>query len=489
MVLPVTRFISNPSSTGVRKEHRPALNSIPVSQTTKASKAGSFNSYYRDFMRKFKRSPELYGIINVLVTDIIGDRPYFTKPDGSPLGRNGQLKANRFWRSNRIKETLKAMLFDAFITGDGYGWKAKPSDEEKRRAVKEVMQKYKMMLKDTAYSQLFIKAIQDEDFNKTKAFDYIAATTVQINNTPYDITGYTQVSNGITTHFNLDEVIHYRLTTLDGNVYGFSPVESLAKELALLYFVKGNMLAYMNNGGRPEILFTLKNAQPGSNSYNNFAQQLQAFKQLENRHGGLLATGDTDVKDLSFGMQKDMEYQNLALWVISSMLFAFGIPTSRVPFLVGKAANMGDSGGLTEKGYQSMISEKQDEIEDLMNLQLFEELGFHMHLPRNYKQDEVREAQTFSMNADTVMKLQDIYMKQGKKVSTHKLNLLLDISMDDLEDLSEEEKMMSSPINAMALRNQNMLDNNSIDKEPDNRKKADTKRNVANQRDNKSLSV
>jgi hypothetical protein len=166
-------------------------------------------------------------------------------------------------------------------------------------------------------------------------------------------------------------------------------------------------------------------------------------------------------------------------------LFAFGIPVSRVPFLIGRAATGGDSGGMAEAGYQSMISEKQDEIEDLMNYQLFEELGWHMHLPRHYKQDEVREAQTFSMNADTVSKLQSIYRLQKKKLSVNKINELLDISDDDLEEMTEDELISDMP----GLRNQNLLDNMSVNKEPDNRKRADTKRNVANSKVNKGLNV
>ena len=484
MVLPIGKYFASPV-TNNRK--RPLLNSVPYISSTQASRLGSFNQQYATFWRKFKNSPELYGIINILVTDIIGDRPTFTDPEGRPLGRNKRLKAQRFWRSNRVKETLKAILFDMFITGDGYGWKMKASSQDRIDAVKEALRKYKLKLKELDYTKLFIKAIQDEDLKKPKSFDYIPSSTVKIESDHYDILGYTQVSNGLTERFNTEEVIHFRLNTIDGNVQGFSPVQSLIKELALLYFVKGNMLAYMENGGKPDLMFTLENAQPNSDAFNNFKQQLLSFKQLENTHGNLLGTGKTDVKDLSFGRAKDLEYQNLALWTMSGMLFAFGIPVTRVPFLIGKAATGGDSGGMAEAGYQAMISEKQDEIEDLMNYQLFEELGFIMHLPRHYKQDEVREAQTFSMNADTVTKLQSIYRSQGKKIKVDKINEILDISDDDLEELPKEEMMMA--MNPTGLMNQNMLSNNQVNKEPDNLKRADTKRNVANQKDNKGLSV
>jgi len=484
MVLPVSKYLL--SSTPNQK-HRPMLRSIQQVSSTGASRLGGFNSLYSTFWRRFKNSPELFGIINILVTDIIGDRPAFVAPDGAVLGRNKRLEAERFWKSNRIKETLKAILFDEFVTGEGYGWKGSPTFEEKAKVVKEAVRRYSLKLRESQLNQIFIKAIQDEDLKKPKKFDYIPSSTVQIDSNDYDILGYSQNCNGKNVYFSPEEVIHFRLNTFDGLIQGFSPVESLVKELALLYFVKGNMLAYMQNGGKPDSLFTMENAQPGSDSFVNFQQQLSSFKQLENSHGLLLGTGKVSVDDLSFGKNKDMEYQNLALWTLSGMLFAFGIPVTRVPFLIGKAATAGDSGGLAEAGYQSMISEKQDEVEDVMNYQLFEGLGWHIKLSRHYKQDEVREAQTFSMNSDSVSKLQSIYRSVGKKIKVTKINEMLNISQDDIEELPEEEKGFG--FQDPNLSGQNLLDNDSVNKEPDNRKRADTKRNAANQNANKGLSV
>lgn len=345
MVLTPSRFFPTTKNIG----HRPLLNQIPTLNSTTASRLGAFNQHYTTFWRRFKQSPELYGIINILTTDIIGDRPSFTKTDGSPLGRNTRLKAQRFWRGNRVKETLKAILFDLFITGDGYGWKARASEAEKAKAVKEAMRSFSFKLKSTQYNQIFLKAMQDEDLKSPKRFDYIASSTVKIDSDLTDVLGYIQVSNGATVKFTPKEVLHFRLNTIDGNIQGFSPFQALIKELVLMYFVKNNMLAYLENGGKPDVLFTLENAQPNSTSYNAFKQELNTFTQLENSHGYMLGTGKTDVKDLNFGKQRDMEYQNLALWTISSMLFAYGIPITRVPFLIGKSATAGDSGGLAEE--------------------------------------------------------------------------------------------------------------------------------------------
>lgn len=484
MVIPVTSFF-NKKQPNQSVEHRPLLNSIPNSTSQNASRMGGFNQRYTDFWRKFKNSPELYGIINILVTDILGDRPTFRGAKGEPLGRNKQAEAQRMWRGNRMKETLRAILFDMFITGDGYGWKAKASSEERVRAVKEALRRYTLKLKESDYNSLLLKTVQDEDLKKPKKFDYIPSSTVFINSTPQDITGYTQVSQGMTIDFSPEEVLHFRLNTLDGNVQGFSPLQSLIRELALFYFVKGNMTSYLQNGGRPDVLFTMENAQPNSDAYNNFHEQLIAFKQLENRHGGLLGTGKVQVQDLTFGKNPDLEYQNLSLWVLSTMLFAFGIPISRVPFLIGKSATSGDSGGLAEAGYQSLIAEKQDEIEDILNFQFFEEFNITIRLTRSYKQNELREAQTLQQNADTISKMQFIYAKQGFQIKPSKINEILGVGMDDLEPLKEQILEFGNPGNDR----QNIQPNREVEKEPDNLKRADTKRNVANSSAAKGLNV
>jgi len=48
---------------------------------------------------------------------------------------------------------------------------------------------------------------------------------------------------------------------------------------------------------------------------------------------------------------------------------------------------------------------------------------------------------------------------------------------------------MLTPEMRTGLMNQNVLSNNSVNKEPDNRKKAATKRNVANASASKGMSV
>lgn len=488
MVLPVfntlgtTRLGANSSP-----QHRPVLNQVPMSSNNSSSRFGGYNTLSKRFWNYYRTTIEFKSIINIVLTDIFGDRPSFVKPDGSPLGRNKRLEAERNWRNDRQKETLKAIGRDAAITGDGYGFISKLTPNERMTAAKEIAKsiRHKFSFKESTDS-IAIKISQDEDMKKPKGLDYIAATTVEPITDNYDVLGYTQNANGIVSNFGIDEVIHVRWETGDGKISGLSNAEALIKEFALIWFTKGNMLSYMENGGSPGKLFTLKNAEVGTPAYNRFVEQMQSFKDTRNRHGTFIGTGEISVNDLDL-TPKDMEYENLSLYVTSCFALAYNIPVSRIPFLIGKAATGGDSGGMAEAGYWNMISEKQDMFEDLFNSQYFEKLGYCVRFNRKYKQDEVREAQTLSMNTGTFVQINNELSKNGKRLSEDYISNMLGIPLDAFEDIPEEDKI--NPLEKTGMLNQNLLDNMSIDKEPDNRKKADIKRNTANAKDNKSLTV
>lgn len=475
MVLAVTQFLTSkiPSNT----PNRPIFTSIPnLGLSSRLGLLGT-NASYRKFWQDFRTSPEVVATLSIPITDIMGDRPEWVAPDGKELGRNTRMKAERFWRDNRGKETIKAFLYDALLTGDGYIWKGKATEKQIKEAVDRVS---KFFFKHVKLSQkeqktLQIKAAQDEDLKKPKIFDYVASSTMDIIHDNFEIQKYIQSSNGITSNFTPEEIIHYRFMTINGQVRGFSPVESLAAEIALLTLVKGNMEAFLRNGGSPDKAFILPKEIANSNNHKFLIEQLQTYKKIRNRHGNLVFTGEINIEDLQ-GNPKDLEYKDLALYITSNIAYAYGIPVSRIPYLIGTSAVKGDSGGLSEAGYWNRISDLQNSIEDLLNSQMFEAMGWHIRFPRKYKQDEVREAQTASMNADTVTKYQSILKQNNLQLTQRKILNLLNFSDEDIEafEMSEEEENR--------MMNQNMLPNNQLNFEPDKQKRNQTKRNVANQK-------
>ena len=439
-----------------------------------------FNNFVSKFWHYFKTSPELMSPIRVLVTDVIGDRPQWFDARGNPLGRNKLLKVKDFWRGQRGKEIIKAWLIDSIITGDGYLWKNKTSFKDKLVAIKEATKQYKDVFGAKEYNELLLRSVASVE-DKFR-IDYIASSTVTYEADDHKIIKYYQTVNGNTAEFDPEEIIHLRFMTVNGELGGFTPIKSLVRELVLLYFVKGNMLAYLENGGNPDKIFVLENENVNSPNYKRFEQQLVQYQSLKNRHGSLLGTGKLNVIDLN-NREKDLEYKELALFITSNIAYAIGVPVNRIPYLIGTSASKGDSGGMAESGYWNYVSEIQDHIEDLLNYNLFiPYLGATMQLNRKYKQDVIRDAQALSMNSDSVQKIQSILRSKGKELSIESICKMLGLSKDDLEDAKQIEEYPKT-------MNQNLLDDKSLLKEPDNRKKAASKRNIANARINKSLSV
>jgi hypothetical protein len=480
MVLPVTKLFTKTKTYPIKSNNiGPMLNDQSYRANNNSNRYGGFSSLYQKFWKYYRTSPELVGIVNLIATDIIGERPMFVDVKGEQLGRNKYYDAKRKWRKLKIKEKLKGIIFDMLITGDGYGWKGRLDQKERLKEVKKIVDMFKPALKTKeGYNKLYLKASQLKDLKVPLRFEMMPSSTVTIDYDDYEVLGYYQRAGGKEKYFDADDIIHFRLNYIDGMPAGFSPVESLIKELSLLWFVKGNMLSFMENGGNPGKLFILENNQPGTPAYKRFEEQLIAFKDVRSRHGNMLATGKVNIQDLD-EKAKDMEYKELGLYVTGCLALAFNIPVTRIPFLLGDSANKGDSGGMAESGYWKMIAEKQDYIEDKINYELLDELDFNIQLPRSYKQDEVREAQTIQMNVTSAIDMANLWKGRGKKLSDQWLASFLNVPITELTDdedyKSQQQDMIDNPD-----KRQNLLSNMDTEKEPDNRKRADTKRNVAN---------
>jgi len=458
-------------------------------QSSNNTRLVGFNNYYKKFWDKFKTSPELLAPISVLASDIFGDRPEWLSIEDEKLGRNKLLEAKRFWRKNKGKVVFKEWFLDGAVTGDGYMWKGKATSDERMIAVKEALgSTFGLQMKSldsNDYNKLMIKAVNDPDLKKIQTFEVIASSTVTIDASPFEIKGYVQWCAGQEITFNPKDVMHYRFMKINGELSGFAPMASLARELALLYFVKGNMLAYMENGGRPDQLFIMENTRVNEESYQRFEEQLSSYADVRGSHGAMVGTGKVNVIDLN-KTAKDMEYQNLALFITSNIAYAYRLPVNRIPYLMGKASSGGDSGGLADSGYWNMISEFQDTIEDLTNYEMFESLGWHIHFPRKYKQDAMRDAQVEQMHVDTIQKTQELLGTSNKKLKDKKLYEKLGLTSEDVEDKPEEELELDP--NSSGYRN-GIVNNANVEKEPDRLKKNSDNKAQADNKKQKVMSV
>jgi HK97 family phage portal protein len=473
MVLPMSSFLMTRSAMSGQTQvsNKPLLTTLPnMPYLTPVSRILAQD--YRLMWHRLKRTPEMISVINILITDILGERVQWLDTDGCALPLSKERKAKKWWRDNMGKDVLSSMLFDAFLTGEGYLWKGQPDETEVKEAVKKAIGNLGLGLNKLQVKELYSKAIQDEAVKKTKKLDYVASSTVHIIHDQVEIYGYEQVVNTMIARFKPEEIIHYRYMSINGEVNGFSPAKALLMEILLLTAIKENMMAWMNNGGAPDKVFVLPKELANSPNHQYLIETLRKYKRVQNRHGNLVFTGEIDIQDLQ-GNPKDMEFKELALYITSNFAFAWQIPVSRIPYLIGSAASKGDSGGLGEAGYWNKISSIQDTLEDLLNSQLFEPMGYNIKFNRKYKQDEIRDAQRDMMRADAIVKYQEIFSKLKKQPNQKKVLEILGWNEEDLEEFEE-------PVVA-GNYNQNTLPNGEMNNEPDKNSR-NTAKSSANKR-------
>ena len=458
---------------GTESRSRPAFNSVPT--TVNVSSLSAWPERHRRLMNQLKRTPELVAVTDIIITDIIGDRPHFTDANEQPLGPTRERMARNFWRNNRMKEGLSSMLLDSLTTGDGYLWKGYADKSELRSAIRAAIKEFGIEGSDLETKELEAKISGDEDFTLPRLIEPIASSTVTIEHDGYEVLGYTQSAGGHTHSFTTEEVIHHRYMLVDGDVYGFSPVQAMSAEIALLSLIKSSMVSYFRNGGSPARMYVLPEDVAQSPNHKHLLEQIRAYRSVTEWHGNLVVTGNIQVQDLQRS-PKDMDFKELALYVTSMVAFSFGIPVSRIPFLIGKSATGGDSGGLSESGYWSRISKLQDTIEDLLNWQIFEDANLHICFDRHYKQNEVRESQTASMNVQTLINQQQALRAVGKELKPEAIMKIMGFSQEDVQEYEAVAPLQ------VAGKNQNLLGNGQVMREPDAQKRAGTKRNVATQK-------
>jgi len=411
----------------------------------------------KQFWDWFRQRPELNSPVSARVNDTIAEVEFFDL-NGQSLGRNKRIEAEKYWDDNFMDERLKSVWFDTVVTGDGFGWKGRVN----KRLVKEAVDSYVKGLGLTntkeLTKELLSKAI-DEDVRKVRVFDYVASSTMEILHDEHDVLGFRQMVDTKVSEFDVDEIVHFTFNRIDGRVNGYTPVASLAPELIMLWFIKENMMAYMRNQGLPRKVFSLAEEMANSANHQFLMQQLETYGAVQNRHGNLVLTGKVDVIDLEEKL-RDMEYEDLALYITSNIAYALQIPVSRIPYMIGNAQSAGDAGGLAENGYWSMIESDRRKIENLLNTQLFCAMGWTVKFKKAVRVENLREVQAWSMKADAVTKVDAVLAKFGKKLSEEKLLSLMELQKDDVVEGTNEELMIENT----GLRNQNMLNNQDLSK-------------------------
>lgn len=436
---------------------RPLLNAPFYGAQNNRRQATMSSSRKQLFWQWFKSRPELNSPVFIRVNDTITEVE-FVKPDGTPLGRNKLLEAERWYEDNMIDERLKSIWADAIMTGSGFGYKGRLSQSQLKEHLSSFFGGLNIDVKEL--EDYALKAL-DEDLRKPRIFDYVASSTMEIEHDQTEVLGYVQTVNTNKVNYTTDEIVHFTFSRINGEVDGYTPIASLGPEMDLLWFIKENMRAYMRNQGLPRKVFSFPDEQAASRNHQYLIEQLETYGAVENRHGNLVLTGKVDVLDLEEKL-RDMEYETLALLITSNIAYALHMPVSRIPYLIGKAQSAGDAGGLADSGYWSLIESDRRKIESLMYSQVTAPMGFRMRFKRKTTVENLREVQSWSMKADAVTKIDAVLAKFGKRLSDERLFDILGLQTDDVEDAPEQAM---TAIEKTGLRNQNLLNNQDLGKD------------------------
>jgi len=335
-----------------------------------------------------KASPEITACFNAIVEDIMADEWDFI---GSETAKKDVLKFQI--RSNLYKILTNALL-DLLITGNAYILKLSV-DEEKVSSLFKVMTKElgkKLGVKFDRREKAQVFELINQEFKKPKDLQNLQASTIKIN---YDETGkilsYEQNVRGEKRIYRTKDIIHLSLMNVGGQVYGFTPLEPLLKDVARLMFAKNYVGKYFENDGIPDFLFKLPDASPDDRNYELLKKELKDLRNKSHKYRSMVLTGNIEVDQIK-KMDKDMEFKSFIEHFTQIILMALGVPAHRLGYTLF-IKDTAQTVGKMETGYYKKIAFIQKILENSLNKHLFDAFNIAIKFKRSYKLDEMREAQ------------------------------------------------------------------------------------------------
>lgn len=416
----------------LKRSKQPAYNEVSNSTLFESNVRLITESLYK----RIKETPELVAMLDTVVTDHFLGPVDFFDPSGKPLGPTKLRQVQTFWEEQNVQgDAYFGQGLDLFIDGSSFGWYASASQLLSIKQ-KESMAKIKALDRDMGN---FI----NEQMNLPRKVAYLAASTVTIKHDETGILYYIQDAGGSRYKWDTDQVVHVKLMDFNGEVRGFSPLKSLVKEIVIMYALKENIMAKMQNGGSPDTIISLKGANGVSKArFERLRTALESFSHLKKSHGNMPIDAEIELHEMGTAL-KDMEYRELAMFIISEFALALGLPSSRVPFLMtgaGGTSNKGELSGNSEDSYQSKINARRTLWENGWN-RVFRRAGFTAYFRRTNLQDDVRETQASTQRAAYVVSVQTSLAKAQKQLTLQAhLELLsgtkTNLTTEDVEEMA-----------------------------------------------------
>lgn len=469
----IQRYLTKNPVNATDRSPLPLLNSF-FTETLSDYAATDEKGAYKQFMRWARRSPAVIGFLNIIATDILSDDITFepiNERRGS--GKNRIKQSEEFWKVNKGAEVLEETIYDMLTTGIGYNWKGTIKEKEAKEICRRIITERNKGLEtkeiEFKADQLYELVAGGEVSSLAKKLRHVPSSTMSIKTNAHEVTEFIQRVGVNMKKYSPEEILQFKLIPFDGKPYPLPPLEVVFSELYLLWLITQNNISFFENGGHPDKIFVLPKEIAGSRNHKMLVSILKKYKKIQNKHGNLVFTGDIKVEDL-MKVESQMQHKDLGLYIVGVLAMFYGIPVGRIPFLVGKAANNGDAGGLADSGYWRKISVWQSKIEETYNSAIFEpHFRTRIKFSRGYKQDEVRETQTAKQKTDIAEQRIRLGLWDEEAAASF-LGIDPDVLSRAMARAEERKKQaMQEMQQSSGMLNQGLNNNGNVQDEPDKR--------------------
>ena len=287
-----------------------------------------------------RASPEVTGAFIAILEDIIADNWRLTNESKSArTKKEKEDEAKEFEKKSRFFRKLTDAVFDLLITGNAYILKLSVDEEKLATLVTHITRSVanKFGVKGFFSKKKVLELVkQNLKSDKPKDLQLLKASTVKIN---YDETGtiksYEQRVNTATRVYAPGDVIHLKLMSIGGQPYGFTPLEPLLSDIAVLIFAKDYAGKYFENDGMPTFMMNMPKESPNGRNYKNLKKELKELKKKSQKYRTLLTTGEINV-DMISKFNKDLEFSKLIAHWTQIVLICLGVPARRIHWTVNQ---------------------------------------------------------------------------------------------------------------------------------------------------------
>jgi hypothetical protein len=399
----------------------------------------------------FRMHPEIVGILKALVDDVMGDgtpRFEYAGPRSTP-GTQRINDAKEFWE-DEFHMVLEEALYDYYITGDAYIYERLVRDDDIKAVVDKHMTNYDFSdseIKSLAKARLFndLKQAVDEDALTLQGAQVVPSTTMfEDIDQNGNVEEFVQRVGSKKRRFTPDEIVHMENMPLNGQVYSFTPMESMLEEINMLGHIKDYHTKRFQNAGMANRLYMLPSESPNSQNYENFIKQIRKFRKTEHTNKDLVVTGEVESESLN-DIDDTMDFRELDESVVVKLMQGWNMPPSRLGIDSSGGQNESQSSTMSVEGYYKRIGREQSKIETYLNNEVFEPyFNVKINLPPANVKQQIREADRDQKRLNTALRMAAAGLMDREAVREYmgidktKAPQLDDMSFDEFRKLATE---------------------------------------------------